>query len=213
MRAAAVLYYDRLKEIFGSIRVADRAGRPLEFHHGIAEAAGMINSQARSGHKLMFVGNGASAAISSHMATDFWKTGGMRALAFNDSSLLTCISNDFGYEHVFEKPVEMFANPGDLLIAISSSGRSENILNAVRAARTKQVVVITLSGFDPDNQLFSEGDLNFHVPHHGYGPVEIIHHSICHCLLDVIVGQKQRQEERELMGLAKVMTKLVKENV
>ncbi len=213
MRSAAVLYYDRLKELLGSIRVADREGRLLHFHHGIAKAAGMITSQVTSGHKMIFVGNGASAAISSHMATDFWKTGGMRALAFNDSSLLTCIGNDFGYEHVFEKPVEMFADRGDLLVAISSSGRSANILRAVRAAREKEVLVITLSGFDPDNPLFSEGDLNFHVPYHGYGPVEIIHHSICHCLLDVIMGHRRRQAEEEFTSVAKAMTKLVKEHL
>ncbi|MBN1106748.1 MAG: SIS domain-containing protein [Deltaproteobacteria bacterium] len=195
MRGAAKLYYDRLKDLFGSIRVADGGGRVFEFHEGIERAAGLIISRGEAGRKLMFIGNGASAAISSHMATDFWKTGGIRAVAFNDSSLLTCISNDFGYEHVFEKPLEMFADPGDLLVAISSSGRSPNVLGAVRAAREEQVGVITLSGFDHDNPLFSEGDLNFHVPHHGYGPVEVVHHSICHCLLDVIMDRRQGKME------------------
>ena len=138
----------------------------------------------------MFIGNGASAAISSHIATDFLKNGRIRAIAFNDSTLLTCISNDIGYEHVFEKPIEMFADEGDVLFAISSSGRSENVLRGVRAARTRKCRVITLSGFDSDNPLFLLGDINFYVPAQSYGPVEIIHHSICHCILDVIMKKR-----------------------
>ena len=114
-------------------------------------------------------------------------------MAFNDSALLTCVSNDYGYEHVFEKPVEMFADTGDLLIAISSSGKSQNILRAVGAARLKNAKMITLSGFDEDNPLRSMGDLNFYVPSPSYGPVEVVHHSICHCLLDVVIREKQNR--------------------
>ena len=140
----------------------------------------------------MFIGNGASAAISSHMSTDYWKNGGMRAIAFNDSSLLTCISNDYGYPYVFEKPIEMFADPGDILMAISSSGKSENIINGVKAARSKKCGVITFSGFSPDNPLVKSGDYNFHVSSPDYGPVEIIHLSICHCICDLIIQEKSQ---------------------
>jgi D-sedoheptulose 7-phosphate isomerase len=135
----------------------------------------------------MFIGNGASVAISSHMATDCWKNGGIRAVAFNDGSLLTCISNDYGYKYVFEKPIEMFADNGDILIAISSSGKSENILKGVHTAKSKECNVITLSGFKDDNPLSVMGDYNFYVPSQEYGPVEIIHHSICHSILDSII--------------------------
>jgi D-sedoheptulose 7-phosphate isomerase len=136
----------------------------------------------------MFVGNGASAAIASHQAVDYWKTGGMRALAFNDPALLTCISNDFGYPQVFEKPIEMFADEGDVLMAVSSSGRSENIVRAARAARQKGCRVITMSGFDRENPLGRLGDLNFYVASKSYGHVEVTHLSLSHCLLDTIVA-------------------------
>jgi len=139
----------------------------------------------------MFIGNGASAAISSHMSTDFWKNGGMRAIAFNDSSILTCIGNDYGYEFLFEKPIEMFAEPGDILMAISSSGSSVNILNGTHAAQRKECKVISFSGFRDDNPLRNLGDINFHVPADEYGPVEIVHHSICHCILDCIISKKK----------------------
>ena len=161
----------------------------MDFYQGIELAAQLVTSD--SSHKMIFIGNGASAAIASHMSTDFWKNGGIRAIAFNDASLLTCISNDFGTPHLFEKPIEMFADEADVLFAISSSGRSENILTGVQAARSAGGHVITLSGFRPDNPLSSLGDLNFYVPVQEYGPVEITHHSICHCILDTIIKKKR----------------------
>ena len=150
----------------------------------------LIINQAEANKKLIFIGNGASASISSHMSTDYWKNGGIRAIAFNDSSLLTCISNDYGYKHVFEKPIEMFADTGDILIAISSSGKSENILNGVKAARVKNCHIITCSGFETNNPLRNLGDLNFFVPSKDYGPVEILHLSILHCIVDCIIELK-----------------------
>ena len=194
MRSLAKKYYSNLSGLLVAIRVSAKDGMSLGFSEGIEVAGELILSSVDTGRKLIFIGNGASAAISSHMATDFWKTGGIKAVAFNDSALLTCISNDYGYEHVFEKPMEMFAETGDLLIAISSSGRSENILRAVDTARSKKVRVITLSGFDEANPLFSMGDVNFYVPASTYGHVEVLHHSICHCLLDIIIRHRESEQ-------------------
>jgi D-sedoheptulose 7-phosphate isomerase len=175
-----------------SIKFISKERNNIDFYDGIEVVSNLILSQADYGCKLMFIGNGASAAISSHMSTDYWKNGGMRAIAFNDSSLLTCISNDYGYPYVFEKPIEMFADPGDILMAISSSGKSENIINGVKAARSKKCGVITFSGFSPDNPLVKSGDYNFHVSSPDYGPVEIIHLSICHCICDLIIQEKSQ---------------------
>ncbi len=157
-------YYKTLSLWFNSIEVTDKEGNEIEFFHGIGNVCSLIRFKADSGCKLMFIGNGASAAISSHMATDYWKNGGIRAVAFNDSSLLTCISNDYGYKYVFEKPIQMFADNGDILFAISSSGKSENILKGVHTAKSKECNVITLSGFKDDNPLSVMGDYNFYVP-------------------------------------------------
>jgi D-sedoheptulose 7-phosphate isomerase len=183
-------FYRDLARHIGGIRVTDGAGEQMEFFRGIEAVTGMIRSLA-CGRKLMFIGNGGSAAISSHMAVDFWKNGGIRAVAFNDSSLLTCVGNDCGYGNIFEMPVGMFADAGDILVAISCSGRSENVLFGVGAGRTKGCKVVTLSGFDRDNPLSSMGDYNFYVPSHSYGSVEIIHHSICHCIFDAIMREKE----------------------
>ncbi|MCP4396594.1 MAG: SIS domain-containing protein [bacterium] len=187
MRETAEKYYQTLRHLLTTIEVTDNQGERYDFYDGVARAGNVLLSLRSSGKKIMFIGNGASASISSHMAADFSKNGKIRAIAFNDIALLTALSNDLGYEHVFEIPVERFADEHDVLVAISSSGQSVNILKASEAAKTQGCHVITLSGFKDDNPLRSEGHLNFFVPSQNYGPVEVIHHAICHGILDTIM--------------------------
>ena len=132
----------------------------------------------------MFIGNGGSATIASHMAIDFSKNGGMRALAFNDGAALTCLGNDLGYENVFAQQIEMLASNRDLLVAISSSGSSPNILNGVAAARKAGREIITMSGFSKQNPLRKLGDLNLYVGSQEYGFVEAAHLGLCHAWID-----------------------------
>jgi D-sedoheptulose 7-phosphate isomerase len=186
--SGVVRFFEDLRTAVDGVETSDGAGHALGLRTGTARAADLVVGQTASGQKLMFIGNGASAAIASHQAVDFWKTGRMRAVAFNDAAQLTCLGNDYGYAHVFEKPVEMFADPGDVLIAISSSGRSENIVRAARMARDKRCRVITLSGFASDNPLRQLGDVNFYVPSKSYGHVEVTHLALLHAMLDAIVA-------------------------
>lgn len=189
-------YFGILTKMFEAVKVNgyNRESFPLE--EGMDRVKRVIQDLTAAGGKVMFIGNGASAAIASHMATDFWKNAEIRAMAFNDASGLTCISNDFGYSRVFEKPIERFADPGDLLIAISSSGQSENILRAVAAARAREVKIITFSGFDPENPLRKLGELNFYVPSFQYGIVEIVHLSLLHCLVDFMIKEQAEAKEK-----------------
>ena len=105
MREFAKKYFDGLIDNLKSMQVADSEGNPMDIYEGIEKVAQAVIAVSNAGHKLIFIGNGASASISSHMSTDYWKNGNIRSIAFNDSSLLTCISNDYGYKHVFEKPI------------------------------------------------------------------------------------------------------------
>jgi len=186
MTRSVQVYLETLKSLLDGIAASDAGGRKLETDNAIVKSVGIIIEQSSAGGKLLFIGNGASASMSSHIATDIWKNGGLKALAFNDSSLLTCVSNDCGYNSVFSKPIEIFADERDVLVAISSSGESENILNAVSAGRKKGIKVITFSGFGEDNSLRKLGDINFYVPASEYGYVEVVHHSILHFLVDSI---------------------------
>ena len=115
-------------------------------------------------------------------------------------ALLTCMANDYGYENVFAKPVEMFAEADDMLFAISSSGKSPNILNACESALAKNCDVVTFSGFSSDNPLRKLGRMNFYVPSTHYGFVELAHQVLIHCILDLFVRDKIYEEERELLG-------------
>jgi D-sedoheptulose 7-phosphate isomerase len=182
-------YFVNLSDKLGKVKVTNFE-QSLGVFDSIEYVGRLAISQSKTGKKIIFIGNGASASIASHMSTDFWKNGGMRAVAFNDAALLTCLSNDCGYENVFGKSVDMFADEGDILFAISSSGKSENILNGVKAARNQGAKVITFSGFNSENPLRQMGDINFYVPDCGYGVVEILHLAICHCILDVTIMEK-----------------------
>jgi D-sedoheptulose 7-phosphate isomerase len=128
------------------------------------------------GRKAIFVGNGGSAAIASHVAVDLTKAAGIRGINFNEADLLTCFANDYGYERWAEMALAFYADSGDAAVLISSSGRSPNIVNAAKSAKARGMNVVTFSGFDHDNPLRSLGDLNFWVDSHFYNVVEMVHH-------------------------------------
>ena len=142
------------------------------------------------GRKIFFIGNGGSTAIAEHMTVDYLKNGRMHTVNLFAAATLTCLSNDFGYEHVFSKQLEFMAQSGDILVAISSSGNSPNIVNAVNKARELKMKILTLSGFDPDNKISKAGDYNLHVPSHRYGIVESIHNLILQQILDEINAEE-----------------------
>ena len=144
---------------------------------------------------IYFVGNGASAAMASHMAADALKNGELRAMAFNDAPLLTAVSNDIAFEQCFAEPIRRFGLRGDLLITISSSGNSGNILQAIESARERHIRVVTLSGMKPDNKSRSLGDVNFYVPARTYGIVECAHQILLHCWLDLYMGIEEWREK------------------
>jgi D-sedoheptulose 7-phosphate isomerase len=181
-------YFETLSHLILGTEVTDRSGRRLDLEEAFAKVSVAAHSVHDAGNKIMFIGNGGSAGLASHLAIDFCKNGGLRSLTFNDPSALTCLSNDLGYHSVFAKQLEFHARAGDLLVAISSSGRSANILAAVAAARTAKVGVITFSGFGRDNELRRSGDLNFYVCSGEYGLVEVAHLSLCHAILDLDMG-------------------------
>ena len=138
-----------------------------------------------AGARVIFIGNGGSAAIASHMAIDYTKNGGVRAMAFNDVPTLTCLANDFGYDNVFAKQLEYYATKKDVVVIVSSSGRSLNILAAARTAKAMGCYVVTFTGMNPNNALRALGDLNYWVPSADYGLVELTHLSLLHAMADV----------------------------
>jgi len=182
------LYIGTLADALRCAEVTDLMSKKLPLEAGCEWIRKTAHEVHNSGNKLIFIGNGGSAGIASHLAIDFSKNGGIRALAFNDASALTCLGNDLGYDNVFAKQLEFHARPGDLLIAISSSGRSANIINAVQTARNCACKVATFSGFSEQNGLRKTGDINFYVRAKEYGFVEVAHLALCHAILDIDMG-------------------------
>lgn len=186
--ADAASYFGELHRLTRGAAATRGDGGSLSLDAAIEWAIREIVSRNEAGNKLMVIGNGGSAAIASHIATDYTKNGGLRTQVFNDGSLLTCLGNDLGFERVFAKPIEMFARRGDFLIAISSSGKSPNIHRGVEAARAAGCAVLTLSGFGADNPLRRMGDVNLYVASGEYGFVELAHMGLCHAILDMKMG-------------------------
>jgi D-sedoheptulose 7-phosphate isomerase len=135
---------------------------------------------------VLIIGNGGSAAVAAHIQNDLVNKGRLRAQVLHEPSLMSCMSNDYGYEQAFSRLVGHYARPGDVLIAISSSGQSANILAAVEAADQAGASVLTLSGFSADNRLRRLGRINFWSPSADYGEVEISHLFVLHALADAL---------------------------
>lgn len=174
----------RLAELLLQVEVSGPGGEALSLEEGVSRAVGLVLAVRQAGRKIMAIGNGGSAAIASHLHNDLSASIGVRSLAFGDMALLTALANDYGYASVFERPLRLWAGPGDLLVAFSSSGRSENILAAARLAQEMGLMVITLTGFAADNPLRRLGQVNFWVPSQRYGQVEVIHQALAHYLTD-----------------------------
>ncbi|MCO6494378.1 MAG: SIS domain-containing protein [Bacteroidetes bacterium] len=145
----------------------------------------------KASKNIFFIGNGGSMSICSHMYEDYAKIGGYRTYNFSDPSLITCFANDYGYENAMAKWLEIYMQEGDVLIAISSSGNSQNILNAAVKAKELGAEVITLSGFKTDNKLKIKGRVNFYLGIENYGVVECFHQVVLHAILDQIVKDRK----------------------
>lgn len=166
------------------LEMTDKQSRALEAAEGFRRWIDLTHQVHARGQNIFLVGNGASAAMASHFAADACKNGGLRTQTFNDAPLLTCTGNDLAFDQVFALPLSRFARPGDMLITISSSGASPNIVRALERAREMNLLVVTLSGRRSDNPSRSFGDLNVYMPSDRYGWIESGHHVVLHYWLD-----------------------------
>jgi D-sedoheptulose 7-phosphate isomerase len=162
-----------------------------EIAEKIIEAKELLVRQNKNGKKVIFAGNGASAAIASHCALDFTKQAKIRSLCFNDSAFITAFSNDYGYENWVEKALFFHGVPGDVAILISSSGSSPNIINAAKFAKNNGMHVISFSGFENTNPLNQLGDVNFWVDSKAYNIIENMHQVWLLMICDLIIGKTE----------------------
>lgn len=182
--------------------------RPMLFQEAIleqlVELKRLLIAAREAGKKAVFAGNGGSAAIASHCAVDFTKNAGIRCVNFNEADLITCFANDYGYERWLEKALGFYADPGDVVILISSSGQSKNMVNAALYAAARGLAVVTFTGFSSDNPLRALGRLNYWVDSRAYNVVEMTHQIWLLAVCDLIIGAAEYPASRAESGAVAV---------
>lgn len=172
------------RQIISTTQCTDHARQGMELEHGMSQAMQWLQAAKHQQAMVYIIGNGGSAAVASHALIDFLNVAKLRAQVLHEPSIMTCMANDYGYENAYSRLLSLMLKPKDILIAISSSGRSSNICQAVTTAKALQASVITFSGFQTDNPLRQLGDLNFWLNSADYGFVEVGHQFILHNLSD-----------------------------
>ncbi len=158
----------------------------------IVDVKEILVKTSKNNGKIMIFGNGGSAAIASHVSVDLTKNAKIRSLNFNEADLITCFSNDYGYERWIEKAIDFYSEKEDSLILISSSGKSANMLNACKAARNKKISkIITLTGHEKNNPLSKEGDINLWIDSKAYNFIENTHQVWLLAICDLIIGKRE----------------------
>lgn len=179
-----------IKELIGTLSETEirdnRDSKIFDYDAGIIMLTERFSEYKKKEARVFFVGNGGSSAIASHMTADFMKNGGMNTYSLYDNAVTTCMGNDYGYEYIFSKPMEFLVKQDDLVVAISSSGNSKNIINAIDAAKKKSAYVITFTGFEVNNTARQMGDISVYVPCKKYGIVESIHNLMLQQVADMI---------------------------
>lgn len=160
----------------------------------IADAVSAIVGCITGGGKVLACGNGGSAADAQHFAAEFIgrferERPGLAAIALTtDSSILTAVGNDYSYDVIFSKQVQALGNPGDVLLAISTSGNSGNVLKAVEAAHAKEMTVVAMTGRGGGKigESLTETDVHICVPHERTARIQEVHLLVLHCLCDAV---------------------------
>ncbi len=148
----------------------------------------MFQKTSNQGGKIILAGNGGSAAMASHVAVDITKNAGIRAVTFNEYDLITTLANDFGYENWISKAIELYYNTKDIIVLISASGQSLNVINAAIKSKEFGLPVITFSGFNSNNPLRKLGEINLWVDSNIYNIVEMTHHIWLLAIVDMIIN-------------------------
>ena len=150
----------------------------------------MIKKTIAQKGTIYIVGNGGSASIASHVSVDFAKAARVKSSTFNNSNLITCFANDYGYQNWVVEAIKAYMSKKDIIILISSSGTSKNIVNAAKYCKNNNIKTITLSGFKKNNPLSKLGNINFYINSNQYNFIEMSHHIILVYLVDILSKNK-----------------------
>ena len=175
-------YFERIKSSLDSVDNND-----------LEAVVNLINNAVKNNKKIITAGNGGSTSIANHVTVDLINAAKIRALSFSDAGIITCFANDYGYENWVSKALDCYAESGDLVILISSSGQSKNMLVAANKAKTMNTTVVTLTGFSSENPLRKLGDINFWVDSSEYNNIEMVHHVWLLAVIDCVIENNKRK--------------------
>lgn len=195
-----------LRKSLDSLSVKDASQRKIDADMAFSIWKQKTLKIRQQHNRIYLIGNGASASMASHIAADLAKNAGLQTEVFTDLSLVTAIANDCGYTQVFTEALRWKMRPDDMLVAISSSGESPNVLSSVKFAASLGGYVVTISAMNPNNSLHFCGHLNFHVPSMTYGSAETCHAAILHHWVDYMTeSSKQLEIENKKTDLQVVL--------
>ena len=160
--------------------------------HLIEKVTNLLKKTKSSGKKVIIYGNGGSASAASHFSTDLTKNARIKCINFNESNLITCFSNDYGFENFVAQAIKEFGQKGDLVILVSVSGESKNLIKAAEFCKKNKIKIVTLTGKNKNNSLMKKNKkgINLFIDSKSYNIVEICHLSILLSLVDIIIGKK-----------------------
>ena len=151
----------------------------------IDQSVKLIDKCRKKGGKVYIVGNGGSSSMASHVSVDFAKVARVPSDTFNNANLITCFANDYGHDNWVLEAIKAYTNKKDMVILISSSGTSKNIINGASYCNEIGIPLLTLSGFSSDNPLSKLGDINMHIESESYNFIEMSHHIILVAIVDI----------------------------
>ena len=162
-----------------------------KYSQDLTKVSKKFKKTSKVGGKIILLGNGGSAATASHVSVDLTKNAKIRSINFNEADLITCFSNDYSYAHWMQKSLEFYLDKKDIVVLISTSGKSTNIINAVKFLKKKKIETITLTGMSQNNPVkkLNKKGINFWVESKSYNQIEIIHHFILLLIVDIIIGK------------------------
>jgi D-sedoheptulose 7-phosphate isomerase len=180
----------QLKACLSKLQVTNN-DNVYEVEHAFQKLVDKTRGVRERKNSIYLIGNGASSSMASHVAADLAKNAQVQTQVFTDLSLITAVANDISYDDVFSEPLKFRIRKGDMLVAISSSGNSRNVLKASQFAAENGNFTVTLSAMSPENSLRKLGHLNFYIPANNYGLAETGHNSILHYWIDLMTSDQE----------------------
>ena len=158
-----------------------------DFEITVSKIISLLRETRSAKRNVFVIGNGASATMASHLTIDFWKNLEIKAHLFSDQASLTAVGNDISFDECFSEPLSLYGNSNDLLISISSSGNSKNIINGIETANKSNLTTISLTGMKKTNSANLASNYSLYYPGQSYGSVESAHALILHYIIDSLV--------------------------